>query len=259
MRKGLFILLLLMLFVGCRKQHVFHTYNEKIDLESNPCEASSLTPDSLNGFIVIYRQPVNGYQVKAIVNPAVSDMPIMSADLMFTKSGKSFTLHTSCFGDTLFCKGRMDYGEENTDIFKRCMNKTIEADYHENREEGESLPIHTPFFFRDLDFDGVEELVIVHYSMAVRYHNGYDVYRIVDDEPFLIDYPPYKANDEFGMTDYAEIDFKNKTISCPHPEGELSRTNLTLYGISKKEKDIVEVNGKKHYFNHIEPVEEIEL
>ena len=123
------------------------------------------------------------------------------------------------------------------------------------------MPIYTPFFFMDLDFDGIEELVIVHLHMAVRYHDGYDVYRIVEGEPVLIDYPPYKTNDDFGMTDYPEFDSKKKTIDCPYPEGPggFGYIGRTIYGVSKKQKDTVVVNGKKHLFNHMEVIEEIKF
>ena len=215
-----------------------------------------------DSFIVVYRQPVNGYKVKAIAKLAESDVDIISADLYFMKNGKSFTLHTQCLGDTLFCKGRMDYKFENPELFKKYRSKTIEADYHVYKEKDIQMPMYTPFFFIDLDFDGIEELVIVHHSMGVRYHDGYDVYRIVEGCSMLIDYPPYNNNKEhwgFGMTDYPEFDYKKKTISCPYPEGELTWAGRIVYGISKTRKDTVVVNDKKHLFNHMEVIKEIKF
>lgn len=212
-----------------------------------------------DSFIVVYRQPVNGYKVKAVVKPDESDVLIMKADVSFEKGGKSFTIHTSCFGDTLFSKGRQDYGYNNYPLFKKHRYKTIEADYPENRKNDEVFPIYMPFFFRDMDFDGVEELVITHYSMSARYHNGYDVYRIVEGEPVLIDYPPYNANKEdwgIGMTDYPEFDYANKTICFLYPEGEPQRIGQIIYGVSMKQKDTIVVNGKKHYFNHLDVIKE---
>lgn len=217
---------------------------------------NSLKDDS---FTILYRQPVNDYKVKAQIRFNPSD-DVLSADLSFSRNGKSSTLHTTCFADSFFCKGRMDYQSENPVIFRKYRNKTVYADYHDYNKDARLMPIYTPFFFRDLDFDGIKELVIVHRSMAVRYHDGYDIYRIVEDKPFLIDYPPYNDNKEywgFGMTDYPEFDYKKKTISCPYPEGELTWAGRTVYGISKKQKDTVIVNGKKHYFNHLEPISEI--
>ena len=58
--------------------------------------------------------------------------------------------------------------------------------------------------------------------MAARFHSGYDAYRIVEGKPILIDYPPYKTHEDFG--------------------------------VSKKQKDTIVVNGRKHYFNHIEQI-----
>lgn len=222
-------------------------------------------PDTIakDSFTVIYRQPVNGYRIKVVARLSPSDDDAISADLSFTKNGKSFTLHTQCFGDTVYSKGRLFYYEENTEILRRLRFKTIQADYHEYKEKDCLMPMFTPFFFRDLDFDGVKELVIVHHSMGVRYHDGYDVYRIVDGEPVPINYPPYNNDKEdwgFGMTDYPEFDFRKKTISCPYPEGPggLPFEGRKIYGISNKQKDTVVVNGRRHLFNHIEPIGEIE-
>jgi hypothetical protein len=75
--------------------------------------------------------------------------------------------------------------------------------------------------------------------MGVRYHDGYDVYRIVEGRPVLINYPPYNENDAdwgFGMTDYPEFDFKKKTITCPYPEGEMKYEGCIIFGISKKRR-----------------------
>lgn len=211
-----------------------------------------------DSFIVVYRQPVNGYKVKAVVRMSYD---INYADITFVKNGKSFTLSTTSFGDSLFNKGGWGEDGTNENIMKKYQYKTIEVDYHAAKVDWKYEPNGTPFFFKDLDFDGIKELVVVHYTIAVRYHNGYDVYRIVDGKPFLIDYPPYKngGDDDFGMTDYPEFDFKKKMISCPYPEGELKWEGRIIYGISKRKKDIVNVNGRKHYFNHIEKIKEIKF
>ena len=219
----------------------------------------SLRKDS---FIIKYKQPVNGYQVKVIAKLAVSDVDIVAADLVFSKNGNVFKLHTQCLGDTVFSKGRLDFNSESPTIFNQYKCKEVDGDYYEYIEDDRQMPMYTPFFFMDLDFDGTKELVIVHQSMGVKYHNGYDIYRIVDGKPVLIDYPPYNDNMEywgFGMTDYPEFDYKKKTISCPYPEGEIKWEGRTIYGVSKTRKDTVVVNGRKHYFNHMEVIEEIKF
>ncbi|MBQ6032777.1 MAG: hypothetical protein IJL29_07160 [Prevotella sp.] len=238
-----------------------HPKNEVKEVKTMSIDSIEWSDKNRNdSFIIAYRQPVNGYRVKAVARLAPSDVDIISADLSFTKNGKSFTLHTQSFGDTVYNKGRLDYNEENPEIFSQFRFRTVQADYYEYKEKGRLMPMYTPFFFIDLDFDGVKELVIVHYSMGVRYHDGYDIYRIVEGEPVLINYPPYNENDAdwgFGMTDYPEFDFKKKTITCPYPEGEMKYEGCIIFGISKKQKDIVTVNGRKHYFNHMEVIKEI--
>ena len=215
---------------------------------------TSTKPDS---FTVIYRQPVNGYKVSAVVKQDKSDM--LSADLIFTKNAKTFTLYTQSFGDTLFNRGWEGVLGENDELMQKYRNQTIDADYHENRKNGETMPRCTPFFFQDLDFDGIKELVVVHFTCAVREHSGYDVYRIVEGEPVFMDEPPYNddVNDDFGMTDYPEFDFKKKTISCPYPEGELKYKGRIIYGVSKMKKDTVIVNVHRHLFNHMEIIKKI--
>jgi hypothetical protein len=246
------IIIVLLAMVSCHRTKV--ASEETKDVVADTAEAIINENDS---FIVVYRQPINGYKVKAVIKMSPYDNNC--ADITFTKNGKSFRLSTISYGDSLFNKGGWGMDETNEDIIKKYCNKTVEADYHIYKEQDHMMPFYTPFFFMDLDFDGIEELIIVHLSVAVRYHDGYDVYRIVDGEPMLINYPPYKTNDDFGMTDYPEFDFKKKTIDCPYPEGPggLGFVGRTIYGISKKQKDTVVVNGRTHYFNHMEVIKEI--
>lgn len=244
------IMIALLAMASCHRAKVL-TEGEK-DVAVDTAEASINENDS---FIVVYRQPINGYKVKAVVK--MEHYEINYADISFTKDGKSFTLSTTSFGDSLYNKGGRGMDGTNENIIKKYHNKTVDADYHAIKVDWKYEPNETPFFFKDMDFDGIDELVIVHYTMAVRNHDGYDVYRIVDGEPVLIDYPPYKTDDYFGMTDYPEFDYKKKTIECPYPEGELKWAGRTIYGVSKKQKDTVVVNGRTHYFNHMEVIKEI--
>ena len=253
MKKIIPILAVLLMMAGCR--HTKDVPKENKSVTVDIAEASINENDS---FIVVYRQPVNGYKVKAVVRLSYYDNNC--ADITFTKNGKSFTLSTTSFGDSLFNKGGWGMDGTNEGIVKKYHNKTVEADYHSTEVDWKYELDETPFFFRDMDFDGVEELVIVHYRVAVRYHDGYDVYRIVDGEPVLINYPPYKTDEDFGMTDYPEFDLKKKTITCIIPEGAIGEQSVEqTYGISMKQKDTIVVNGRKHLFNHIERIKEIKF
>lgn len=252
----------IILFVGFLFDSCTYKFTKSLtDTDTISCVDSILSLDSntwkdyhdssKDSFIVKYRQKVHGYKVRAVLRPYESDFMVLAADIYFTKNGKTFMLHSNDFGDTIFCKGRLDMEHENSKTFEKYCYKTVKADYKKGSKNGVFF-MYTPFFFQDMDFDGIPELVIVHQSEAVRFHDGYDVYRIVEGIPILIDYPPYynKGNNDFGMTDYLQFDFKKKTITCPFPEGEIRYEGYTIYGLSKK-KDIVIVNGRKHYFNKI--------
>ena len=207
---------------------------------------------SQDSFAVEYRQKIFGYKVKAILKPSYEDNLVLSANIYFTKNNRTFMLHSKSFGDTIFCNGRQDPKEKNLKILKKYNHKTVKSDYTANKDEQEPMLLYKPFFFKDLDFDDIPELIIVHNSLAVRWHNGYDVYHIVEGVPILMDKPPYynADNNGFGMTDYPKFDFKRKIITCPIPEGELCYTDFIVYGISKK-KDKIKVNGRYHYLNKL--------
>ena len=255
MKKNVPIMVLMLLMIaGCHRsmgvvEGIMTGISDSIEMNSNGSES----------FTVVYLQPVNDYKVKALLKRSLYDTNC--ADITFVKNGKSFTLSTSSFGDSLFNKGGWGMDGTNDGIIKKHHNETFYANYHATKVDWKYEPDETPFFFKDMDFDGEVELVIVHYRVAVRNHDGYDVYRIVDEDPVLIEYPPFKTNDDFGMTDYSEFDYKNKTITCPYPEGPggLGYEGQVIYGISKKEKDTVVVNGRKHLFNHIEMIKDIKF
>ena len=122
MRKVLFIIVVFYLMVAsCHRS--MSVVKEEMTKVVDSTETSDINWN--DSFIVIYRQPVNGYKVKAIAKLASSDVDIISADLTFTKDGKSFTLHTQCFGDTVYSKGRLDYNWENPEIFKKFCSKKM--------------------------------------------------------------------------------------------------------------------------------------
>lgn len=210
---------------------------------------------SQDSFAIEYRQKICGYKVKAILKPSYEDNLVLSANIYFTKNNRTFMLHSKCFGDTVFCKGRYDPKEENLKILIKYNHKTVKADYTANKDEQEPMLLYKPFFFKDLDFDEIPELIIVHNSLAARWHNGYDVYHIVEGVPILMDKPPYynADNNGFGMTDYPRFDYRKKTISCPIPEGEVKYDKMVIYGISTEKEKII-VDGRNHYFNKLEKI-----
>lgn len=207
-------------------------------------------PHPAKHFIVEYQQPVQGYRVKADLS-LDTILECMRGELIFEKDGKRFTLSTTSFGDTVFNKGYL-LPDSNVAIMHRYQGKTIGANYSDD---------NAPFIFKDVDFDGVPELLIVHKGMHVKFHDYYNVYRIVDNTPVLIDYPPYHDKvgsflvSEWDLSDYVEFDDDKKTIISPYPEGDMKYSGCCIYGIGST-KDTVMVNGRTYLFNHIELVRE---
>lgn len=263
MKGKLFSLLILLICLACSEQKssktptICVTETDSLNEQEPTQETDSLYqqestqetndtyPPEVDSFVVKYRQKVHGYKVKAVVRCDAMDMA-NEAKIYFTKGNKTFMLYSSSFGDTCFNKGYFDSNYENEPIVDKYRGKTIVSDYKIVKETGDFYPESAPFFFQDLDFDGIAELVIPHKGTAVKYHDCYDIYRIIENTPILIDYEPYK-----NMTDYPEFDFKTKTISCPYPEGSMRYDGITTYGVSKTQKDVILVNGKKHYLNKI--------
>lgn len=84
------ISVLLMMLAACQ-------HREKI------AEQENMPAEKTDSFQVAYHQPVNGYQVKAVVK--MDEGEILYADIIFAKDEKSFILHTTSFGDSDFNKG----------------------------------------------------------------------------------------------------------------------------------------------------------
>ena len=95
-------------------------HRTKVVAEGEKEVAVDSTETSINendSFIVVYRQPVNGYKVKAVVRLSYYDNNC--ADITFVKNGKSFTLSTISYGDSLFNKGGWGMDDTNEDIIKK--------------------------------------------------------------------------------------------------------------------------------------------
>ncbi|MBO6255397.1 MAG: hypothetical protein J6O49_17425, partial [Bacteroidaceae bacterium] len=118
---------ILVLSLAC---YLLESRNEdEQQLELDDTEVLNWGVKSTEYSIVNYRQRVNGYKVEAVLRwNDWGDFYQIPADLKFTKDDKSFTLHTECFGDTVYSKGRLNY-MGNLDLIKENRFKTIDADY----------------------------------------------------------------------------------------------------------------------------------
>ena len=103
------IALFLLAMASCHRPKIVSEEKSSASVESTEVSDYLNANDS---FTVVYRQPVNGYHVEAVLKMGVSDFMILEAAITFEKGGKAFTLQTTCFGDSIFSKGRLDFDEE---------------------------------------------------------------------------------------------------------------------------------------------------
>lgn len=133
-----------------------------------------------------YKQPINGYTVKAMWLPYVSQDGTtgetgLTTLLHFKSADNEFTINleakhiidTLCYHYPHLKDGDVLYWD------------------YVPKDSNEVLPNYSPFSFYDVDFDGKEELLITNYQNGSYSNNTYKVYKIheyyaelMTDEPF---------------------------------------------------------------------------
>ncbi len=168
-----YLLLALVLLVGCKNS------SQPVSLD-----------DKSNVVHIKYTQPINGYDVKIKWAPDTR-----AADLTFTKGSSSFVVEAYSF----------DPG-----ITENSRNVTLQ---YKPKPEGEMLYSDEPFFFSDVDFDGVDELLVVD---PMRESNDMYAYRVFEldgrereDDPFL------------EISDMTDFDASEKSITINRYRGVL--------------------------------------
>lgn len=164
-----------------------------------------------------YRQKVNGYRVVIEYKPSY-DLDYGEAILCFSKKGHSFKVYCNCFSDEHLAANDYPYRRiRNTiNLSKIKPGKHIYLDYTKPKK-GEYFSSSSPFYFKNMDYDGEEELVINNIGLGTKNHNTYDVFKVFNVEkplrligrPFTDD--PYTKNG-YKITDY-NVEYEPKTQS----------------------------------------------
>ncbi len=129
-----------------------------------------------------YSQPVNGYTVTIDWQPGTE-----RAELNFTKGGTSFSVMSYSFDPQMF-----DIPTDGTHIQLR----------YKPKPQGWMLYDKEPFFFSDVDFDGVNELLITCPQEGPHGMTAYTVYELDgterEDAPFwdISDLTDFKASEK---------------------------------------------------------------
>lgn len=156
--------------------------------------------------LIKYNQPVNGYEVTVLCFPLDAydrdrtNEIIGRAILHFESEHNKFNVYNDYYSDsTLYYLNEQKF--ENGQV--------LHLNYYPKKKD-EYLSHNSPFFFSDVDFDGVEELIINNWRNGIR-SNAYQIYKIGEGYETLepLTYPPYNK-----MTNHStEFDSINHTIS----------------------------------------------
>ena len=202
--------ILICLLSGC----CFQNRSNKASREISPADSINETETSipLKEYHVCYDKPINGYTVTAVIEP-YEDADWGSAVLTFTKGNTSFSVYVDSFTKEGFSLKGYDASEE---IVLQYVPKPKDVILYDKE----------PFCFTDIDYDGVEEILVLESGGGV---HGVNAYLIFEKDGTQREDGPFKEFDE-----HVEFDAKNKTITRYYYEdAESERTNL----IYKYQKD----------------------
>lgn len=157
-----------------------------------------------------YKQPVNGYTVRVLWMPYTDESEETSetgsALLYFESESNHFYIQTRSYRDTaVYSHTKLKDGD------------ILFWDYTP-KKKGEILSQYSPFFFSDVDFDGVDELLINDYYVGP---NSYEVYKVHPYYAEIVKEKPFD-NLQGGIT---QFDIKNKTITKHYADGPVVYTH----------------------------------
>ena len=186
-----------------------------VDAMSEAIEDSLPSFASNDVIYLYYRQKVNGYRVWVEFDRSSEQMGgrvgfsnyVGRAILHFSKPQHSFDVYCEEFSDealkvwdltdtTLYKKKRGFF-----DLSKLKGGETVHLDYIRPKK-GEYLSDSSPFYFKDMDYDGEEELVVNNIAMGIRGYNTYDVFKIFHvSKPLRLVGPPF-TDQSYKITNY---------------------------------------------------------
>ncbi len=186
----IFIYFLIILIIGCNpnaEQQL--TYKPLVQQDETIKEtvltevvSDTVSQDNLHIHIQ-YKQSINGYKVNVEwLNGDFFDEYMHSGEVMihFSKEdGKGFSVYNSMYWDESL----------NAKDIKDKTGTTFEIDY--TLKNDKYLATNTPFYFADMDFDGIDELVVVLWKGGRQSAHVYVVYDIYDYYVNKITTPPF--------------------------------------------------------------------
>ena len=240
--RGVLILTLLMLFAACRNiqtsnlnkdgkqtsKKLSDTVNTRNDSDFSERNKEFKELEShIPRFYIKYKQPINGYSVKVMVESV--DEP-SRAILEFSKDGKvAFTLENRYFYESAL------EGDKKK-IFKKGVYY-VDYKIRKNERFSGDLDKGVPFFFQDVNFDNTKELVFSLWGQGQRHTSMYKVYSVNENAEDIL----YQItdNEPFNkLDDFTKFDQKNKTITL-FCDGGASNYTEFIYKLNNDGDDFV--------------------
>ena len=186
-----------------------------------------------------YKQKVKGYKVSVDFVQSYSDLNFGKSILRFTKPNHSFQVYCDVFSDEQLIADDTPYvkSQKTINLAKLKPGANIYLNYVKPKS-GEYLSDSSPFYFKDMDFDGEDELVINNLEMGSRGYNTYDIFKVLGlDSPLRLMGLPFN-NGEYKITNY-NVEYEPKTHSILDKRYD----GFTAYGLYRYKS--IPANGKK--------------
>lgn len=214
--------ILICLLSSCSFQHRTNKASSEVpSVNSAGSVDETETPIPPKEYHVRYDKPINGYTVTAVIEP-YEDADWGPAVLTFTKGDISFSVYVDSFTKEGFSLKGYDASEE---IVLQYVPKP----------KGEMLYDKEPFFFTDIDYDGVDEILVLEPGGGV---HGVNAYLIFEKDGTQREDGPFKEFDG-----HVEFDAKNKTITRYYYEDAVSERTDLIYK-HQKNGHFVLINDK---------------
>lgn len=158
-----------------------------------------------------YRQKVRGYRVSVDYVQCGIEFNYGRCIIRFTKPSHSFRVYCDAFSDEQLIADDSPYTKslKAIDLTKLSPGADIYLNYVRPKRY-EYLSMSSPFYFKDMDFDGEDELVVNNLRMGARGYNTYDIFKVFGvKKPLRLKGLPFNEG-EYKITNY-NVDYEPKT------------------------------------------------
>lgn len=248
------ILILALLSAGCGNRMVTENIGEQISQYQIWLDSLSKADTIFDGkkfdymflpynddgiYHIIYRDSINGYHVKGILHHLQLTHESCEAILSFSRQGVEFTIVHPYFKITpqQLDKITSEFGKTRHNFFTINRKELgFYLDYTIDKTDTAFLKKSVPFFFKDVDFDGEEELVLRFPNQGQRLLNLYQVWDcgLKHNEPF---------ND---FDDFTIFDANRKEITIQY-YGGVSTWTQKYYRLEDREMTLYKLIKSREY------------